>query len=182
MLSYELCVKNITMLAEVYEKQLTKPFVNIYYEVLREMSDDNFKQAIRRLLSERVYPTFPKPAEILQFKIEDTEQIDHVAIEAKRLIDLVGAMNESVYQEHIKTGKSFNDLLDSAKFISVEESDIAVLDQIKPHYSHKLLVANINHYQTSKDLLNAFIDAIHFSSKTDYTLENKTINQLKIKR
>lgn len=181
MLSYDLCVKNITMLAEIYEKQLTKPFVNIYYEVLKEMTDEDFKDAIRQLLSERVYPSFPKPAEILSLR----KQVvvggdDEITKEAKRLIDLTRAMNESVYQEYIRTGIPFNDLLDRAKFTGVSQNDIAILDKVKPHYSHKLLVGRINHFQTTLEAISVFKKAI--LSKNNFAIENKAFNQLEIKK
>lgn len=181
MLDKNLFSQMFTMLCEPYGKQQTKALMSIYYMVLQEMEDDEFKYAVMDILKTRKSTFFPTPGEIYEYKRKDPVLAeDDTTKEAKRLIDIARAMNESVYQEHIKTGVPFSDLLEVANFVSVSKDDIAIMDQVKPYYSYKTLIANINHYQTTLDALNAFKDAILFSPGN--SIENKSINRLRIKK
>lgn len=167
MLDYKLFVQNITMLAEVYERDISKAVINTYYEVIKTLSDDDFKFSVRRILSERTYATFPKPAEFISMadvKIElhspNEKQDGALEQKAKELIDLVRGMNDKIFQDHIRTGISFDTLLSQVSFPNVDKDTISILNNIKPYYDYKQLVANINHYQTTKEALNAFKTAI----------------------
>ena len=170
MLSKETLAQNLAMLAEVYEKPLTNTLINVYYAVLQDMSDEDFKQAIRRLLQERTFATFPKPAEILertQIKQVAMVQVDQTELKAKELIKLAHSMNSQIFRDSEHMGVTFDDLLEVVEFPTVSESDIAILEQVKPHYSVKLLVKNINTYQTSVDELQAFKSAIKQSERKE---------------
>ena len=155
--------QNMALLAEIYDKALTKPLQSVYYAVLQDMTDEDFKQAVKRLLQERTFATFPKPAEILALSKVVKEvivEIDKDEEKAKELIELVHSMNNTIYQEHIRTGIQFDVLLDDVKFPTVEKSIIAILDNVKPYYNHKQLISNINLYGTSKEQLQAFKQAV----------------------
>ena len=173
MLDYKLFVQNLTMLAEVYERDISKPVINTYYEVLKTLSDDDFKFSVRKILSERTYATFPKPAEFISManvKVELSSPSDNknnaLEEQAKELIDLVHSLNGSVYRDHIKTGIPFDTLLEKVSFPSVDDETIAILNQVKPYCDFKTLICNINAYQTSKDALNAFKSALSKGSGT----------------
>ena len=75
MLNEELFSKMMTMLCEVYSKEQTKPLMQTYYFVLKDMRDNDFQYAVLGMLKSRVYPSFPKPAEIMQEKLEDSYDI-----------------------------------------------------------------------------------------------------------
>jgi len=184
MLSKVVFAQNFTMLAEVYDKPLTKTLQSTYYYLLKEMSDDDFKQAIKRLLSERTFASMPKPAEILELtsvvKVV-VKEVNENELKANELILLVKAMNDSIYQEHIKTGVRFDDLLQAASFPKVSSEDIAVLNKIRPYYELKSLIAGINQYQTSSDTLNAFKDALK-SKSADLEMIQNIKSKLRIKR
>jgi len=162
MLDNTIFAQNMNALGVIYEKTLTKELLKIYYAILQVMENEDFKQAIRGLLSERVYPTFPKPAEILErTNVKEVIQLtDEHEVKAKELIDLVYDMNNEIYQTHIKSGKSFDTLLEAVKFPSVSDEDIAILNNVRPHFSLKLLISNISAYQTSLEQLQAFKMAI----------------------
>jgi len=182
MLNKTVFAQNITVLAEIYDKTLTNTLQSVYYAVLQDMQDEDFKQAVKRLLQERVFATFPKPAEILSLsnvKKEVILEVDQNELKAKELIELVKGMNESVYQQHIKTGIRFNDLMNKVMFPTIEEETIAILNQVKPYCSYKLLVSNINAYQTSIEQLQAFKNALKF--KETLAVVNVT-EQLRIKK
>lgn len=168
MLDKTIFAQNMTLLAEIYDKQLTNALNSVYYAVLQEMSNEDFKQSIKRLLQERTFATFPKPAEILALsnvkKVEVIE-IDQHEEKAKELISLVYAMNDTIYREHIKTGISFDRLLAAAKFPSVSDEDIAILNNVKPHYNLKSLIAGISQYANTAEQLQAFKNAITQSKR-----------------
>lgn len=107
-------------------------------------------------------------------------EVDELTIEANRLIDLVKAMNNSVYQIHLKTGDRFDDVLDNVKFTSTSDEDISILNQVKPHCNHKLLIVNINSYQTSIEALEAFKSAIKQNgNKSEFQIAHQKVKGLK---
>jgi hypothetical protein len=92
-----------------------------------------------------------------QFK---PQEVDQDEAKAKELIELVKGMNESVYQQHIKSGIRFDDLLNEVSFPKVSEDDIMVLNKVKPFCELKSLVKGISTFGTSLECLNAFKRAI----------------------
>lgn len=115
-----------------------------------------------------------------QFKKHIVE-VDETREKAKELINLVHAMNDSVYQEHIKSGKRFDDLLNAVNFPSLNKTDEAILSNVAPHYDLKTLIANINHYQTSEEAIKAFIQALKYAPSDAIQIANPT-KKLQIKR
>jgi len=169
MLSKTIFAQNIAMLAEIYDKSLTKTLQSVYYAVLQEMGDEDFKQAVKRLLQERVFATFPKPAEILSLsnvKKEVILEVDETELKAKELIDLVHGMDYAIEQKHSETSIDYNTLLNDVKFPTLSDEDKAILNNVAPHYGLKVLIANIRTYQTTKDALNAFKQAIKQSERS----------------
>jgi len=182
MLNKTTFAQNLTMLCEVYDKSLTKTLQSVYYAVLQDMKDEDFKQAIKRLLQERVFATFPKPAEILTLsnvKKVDTPKVDEVEIKAKELIKLVHDMNAQIFRDSEHMEVTFDDLLEVVEFPTVCKNDMAMLEKVKPHYNAKLLVKHINTYRTSVDELQAFKSAIKQHEKGATIIANKVTNLLK---
>jgi len=55
----------MALLAEVYDREVSEQLVGIYFEALRELSIEELCSAIGNLIKTRVFPSFPKPAEII---------------------------------------------------------------------------------------------------------------------
>lgn len=180
MLNYELCMKNLALLGELYEKSISETMYKLYYEILKDMQDEDFKQAIRRLLSERVYPTFPKPAEILSLtsvtKVE-VQEIDQDEIRAKELISACETMNTILGTEAHRANMTFDDYIKNYEFTNISQETMAILNNVKPYYDYKLLISKIRHYSTSIDALNAFKNALKYS--THNVIENKVQKMIK---
>lgn len=182
MLNKSLFAQTMTMLFELYEKEQTKPLMDIYYGTLKDMDDADFSNAVTDLLKTRVYPTMPKPAEILERSqavkiIDNTDPLDE---EANRLIDMIRATEENIFNEAGRKGMTFDDLLELAKF-NLPERDNAILNNIAPHYGLKKLIGNINVGWNSLERLNAFKKAIRNYGKNDALAINGN-TRLRIKR
>lgn len=75
MLNKTLFSQMMTMLCEVYAKEQSKQLMETYYFILKEMCDEDFRYSVQLMLKNRVYPTFPKPAEIFKEKILDSSKV-----------------------------------------------------------------------------------------------------------
>jgi hypothetical protein len=92
--------------------------------------------------------------------------VDEDLIKAKELIKLVEGMNDSVYRDSEHMEVTFDDLLEVVQFPTVCKDDLAILANVPPHYDVKLLVKNINTYQTSVEQIKAFKVAINKPTQT----------------
>lgn len=81
MLDRNLFSQMMMMLCEVYNRQQTKPLMEAYYLVLKQMSDDDFKSSMINLLENRTFQALPKPAEILEYSKPNTEAIATLALQ-----------------------------------------------------------------------------------------------------
>lgn len=66
MLSLEIFDKEIKKLCAVYDKDLSEPAMELYYQCLSDLSDDDFCRAVKTVASSNKYNTLPKPAEFLE--------------------------------------------------------------------------------------------------------------------
>lgn len=114
------------------------------------------------------------------FKPKPLEQLaDATTAEAQLLISACEEMNTILFHESNKFGIPFDDYVMKYQFNNLQERTKALLDTVKPHCSHKLLIINIRHYQTSVDAINAFKSAILRSERTDSVLiENKRVRSI----
>jgi len=112
---------------------------------------------------------------------EDNKQDSADTKEAKRLIHAVESMNTILFTECNKRGLIFEDFILECKFENLRPETKAILDSVRPHYNHKMLVKNIRQYQTSNDAVNAFKLALKFSHKDENLITNSSINRLRIK-
>jgi hypothetical protein len=64
MLDEIIFAKYITALAEMFNKKLSEVVMEMYYEVLKDMSNEDFIASVKKLMSEWSYSYMPKPAHI----------------------------------------------------------------------------------------------------------------------
>jgi len=115
--------------------------------------------------------------------IETAEQfkpigIDLTEIKAKELIGLVESINTKIGKEAIQMGQGFEYLVSIVKLPGVSESDMAILNQVKPYSDHKQLIINIRLYTTSVEQLKAFIRAIEYSNSYVGAIENSQVRKM----
>lgn len=158
-------VFNYQSVAEEIEQIQEHQFMDFYKAVMKE---DTFGNGLKAIMN-----TVEKFKPVVE---------DHLEAKANELIDLVHSMNNSVYQKHIESGVRFDDLLDDVKFPSVSEADMAILNNVAPHYDLKTLIAKINHYGTAKDALTAFKRAIEKTSSGEVMAIGNATQNLRIKR
>jgi len=65
MLNRELFVKNLIALGVVFDKEVTEPVIDIYYNVLGDMTDEQFTHAVNHIMNTHKFNTLPKPADFL---------------------------------------------------------------------------------------------------------------------
>ncbi len=65
--------KLINAMAEMFDKQLTESLVDMYYEILKNYSEERVKRAVIACIKSHKYNTLPKPASILEFLEESHE-------------------------------------------------------------------------------------------------------------
>ncbi len=92
--------------------------------------------------------------------------IDDVEQEAKELIELCEGLNTQIGNDAKRMGEDFKKLVYAAKFPTLDTDKIAVLNSVKPHRDHRVLIINIRHYQTAKDSLEAFKSAIRYVDRS----------------
>ena len=54
-------------LAETYERELSQSLTELYWNVLKRYSDNEFEAGVERMLKDRTLQKFPKPAEIIKY-------------------------------------------------------------------------------------------------------------------
>jgi len=92
----------MVMLCEMYERQPTKPLLEGYWLVLKHMDEQEFNRSIENILSSRKYASLPKPAEILEYSMPDTDAIAILAIEdIERAISRAGAYRSVTFQDPV---------------------------------------------------------------------------------
>jgi hypothetical protein len=69
MLSKEIFAEQIMIMGEVYDKKFSEPLLNIYYDILKELTNEQFVQAVNQILRTNKFASMPKPAEFLEFAI-----------------------------------------------------------------------------------------------------------------
>ncbi len=112
----------------------------------------------------------------------ESEVDETLALEARRLISLVRSINHKVFMDSEKMSKTFSDLINVIRLDAmIPERDLAILNTVRPHRNAKLLISEINTYQDGEVQLQAFIDALRYSSEDTVQIAN-TLNKLRIKR
>ena len=184
MLNKTIFAQNMAVLGQIYERELKQDTLNIYYALLKDMDDEDFKQAIKRLLSERTFATMPKPAEILErsnVKKVATIEVDETKSKAEQLISGVETMNTVLWNESKDLKRVFEDYVRMYEFENVCDETKAILDNVAPYYSIAELTINIRKYQTGVDAVKAFEKAIEQTYKSDVQIGNP-IERLRINK
>lgn len=110
-----------------------------------------------------------------QFKLVVTDNVEE---EAKELIELCESLNTHIRKDAEAKGEDFKKLVYRAKFPTLDVDKIVILDNVRPHYSHKDLIINIRHYQTAKDALDAFKYAIRDIDKSLSAIESSRVQKM----
>jgi len=66
MLNEEVFAKGMAMLLKVFDAEKDEEMFSVYYAVLKELTDEQFMNAVAVIIKERNYPSFPKPAEFFE--------------------------------------------------------------------------------------------------------------------
>jgi len=102
MLDKKLFIQMMAMLCEIYEREQKESIMDIYYLVLSEMSNDDFKNSIVEILKTRKYATLPKPAEILEYSRLNIEALAILAIDdIERAISRHGAYASITFEDSV---------------------------------------------------------------------------------
>ena len=110
-----------------------------------------------------------------QFK---PQQIDNTEIKAKELINIVESINTKIGNDAQRMGTDFVELVMGVKLPGLSDSDMAILNQVKPYTDHKQLIINIRAYPTSLECLNAFKRAIEYSGSYTGAIESYRVKKL----
>jgi len=66
MLNETVFSKGLFALSEVFNRNISDTLSEIYYDVLKNATDDQFKNAVNQIIQTNKYNCMPKPAEILE--------------------------------------------------------------------------------------------------------------------
>jgi hypothetical protein len=64
MLDYKKFAQSIAALGEMFDKQMSKGVVDIYYQTLKDLSDQEFDSAINTVAASQTYNKMPLPAQL----------------------------------------------------------------------------------------------------------------------
>ena len=70
-------IKIFSVLMEIYGTNFSEATINIYYEILKDIPVKEFEISVKKILTDRVFTSFPKPAEFLHLiygKKEEQEE------------------------------------------------------------------------------------------------------------
>jgi hypothetical protein len=100
-----------------------------------------------------------------QFKPSAVE-VNHIEVEAKRLIALAEALNSKIFEDSQRMKIQFSELINKIILSqSISQEDISVFNAVAPYRDAKRLISEINHYQDSKVQLDAFMSALKFGGQ-----------------
>lgn len=152
---------NYQAVAEEIELIKECDFVDFYKDVMRENTYGNGLQAIMKVAD--------------QFKPVITDKVEK---EAKELIELCEGLNTQIRKDAERMGEDFVKLVRSAKFPTLDNDKIIVLNNVKPYNDFRDLIIHIRHYQTAQDSLGAFMYAIKYIDKTLTAIESKAVRKM----
>lgn len=96
MLDKILFAQMMAMMCEIYNRKQTQPLMDGYYLVLKQMTDEDFRQSMMNILEGRVYASMPKPAEILEHSKPNLEAIAALALQDLERAIAKGGRNTSL--------------------------------------------------------------------------------------
>jgi hypothetical protein len=101
---YEKFAVLMATLAEVFDagREVSKFKMEIYFKALERYRIDDISCAVSNMIHERVYPSFPKPAEIIQEITGKTEDKAMLAwIKTKDAIGRIGSYQSVVFDDPV---------------------------------------------------------------------------------
>jgi hypothetical protein len=120
MLDKRMFAESITGLSEMFEKKMSQALMKMYYEVLKDMSEEDFKASIMKLMSEWSYSYMPKPAHIKNALVDNVSLEVEAQNEWKLVIyaiERIGRYKNVIFQNvvtntavQIITGGKWSDL------------------------------------------------------------------------
>lgn len=152
---------NYQAVAEEIETVQEKDFMDFYKATMAENTYGNGLQAIM------------KTAE--QFK---PQQTDLTEVKAKELIEMCYGINDKVFEDAKMSGRTFDDQMAGTIFKGISDTDIAILNQVKPYTDHKQLFSNMSCYATGLEQLNAFKRAIEYSQSYTGAIECSRVSKM----
>jgi len=103
---------------------------------------------------------------------------NNVEQEAKELIALCEGLNTQIGNDAKRMGEDFVKLVKSAKFPTLDNDKIVVLNNVKPYSDFRDLIIHIRHYQTAQDSLEAFKRAILYVDESLVAIESGEIRKM----
>ena len=73
-------MKSFAVLMEIYGVNYSEATIEVYYEILKDISPKEFEISVKNILKERVFTSFPKPAEFLQLIYGKKEELEESLI------------------------------------------------------------------------------------------------------
>jgi len=72
MLNENMFIETMSMLCDLYNKQVSESVFTLYHNIFKDYTIEQFNKAVEKCVKNRPYNTLPKPAEILEY-LEGTQ-------------------------------------------------------------------------------------------------------------
>ena len=131
-------------------------------EETEQIQEHQFMDFYKAVMSTNTFGNGLKAVIDVAERFKPVVQDNYMETKAKDLIAWCESANETIYLDAKESNRSFEEQLRGTKFPSLNDSDMAILNQVKPYCEYKRLISEINHYQDSKVQLKAFVDALKY--------------------
>lgn len=176
MLDKVIFAKGMSFLSIALDAKLDDAKLEVYYAVLKNMSNDAFERSIENVLSNRKYKGLPTPAEILLHDDTKDKLVSNVAKQAKQ-------MYEKFYSECCAmldycTKNRTKIASDRKFFLDCDYKNLSRVDGTKTYTKQELYVLetlgggewllNIRFFQNSNEVIQEIERVISQAIKTKY--------------
>lgn len=101
MLNYDLFVKSMAGLCELFERQQTDALLDIYYQALSDLTDDQFRQGIAAIVRGKKFNKLPLPGEILD-AVGGNQSAALLALDkAERAVEKHGSYSAVIFDDPV---------------------------------------------------------------------------------
>jgi len=98
-------IKLLVLMAQLYNKNLTENIIEVYCDILEELSSEELNRAFKKIMKDPNQRFFPLPAEILQAAKEDSRSNKDLAMEVVSkifyAISKIGPYRSKEARDHI---------------------------------------------------------------------------------
>jgi len=102
MLDYKKFSTIFSALCEFFDKEPSKVFIQMYYKLLQDLTDEQMESAITEVLKIRKYTKMPLPAEIREYVFGNIESRAILAIDqVSAAIEKVGSYSTIVFPDNV---------------------------------------------------------------------------------